>query len=512
MVRVNFWERTSINVITNSARTAVMALIGVFLIPYYLDNLGASVYAIIPLATTISSYVLLVSDCLISACGRYVIIAIRKGDEEELSKLYNSGLFGMLRICLIILPIILLVSYYSTSIFAVPGDMSFQVRTMFLLVLISSLIVSLSSVFTNIFFAHNMMYKVHVSRLVYLLVQILLIVLLFNITEPSLVDIGFAYLISAFVLIISLIVMSRHLPLCPKINLHHHDKESFRKMGALGAWMVVSKIGSLLYIQISLILVNLYLGTEVQAGFAILSTIISMIGTAVNSISTSFDPILYRLYAEKRISDMIRVIHVGEEVLGYCLAMPIAFLLAFSDEIITVWVGDNFSYLSDYLLICCITCLLSCCVKSMAPVPTIFLKNRWTTPIILVFGILNAILSLLALHVFGYGIEGAIYVWAGCTFCEELGYLIVCNKALKSKLSILIIPLVQSYLIMLVCYSACWGLSRIVELNSWLSIMPVFLISVLIYYILVFRLLLPREDRELVSNMLPGPFKILILR
>jgi len=49
-----FWERTSLNATINIVRTVVTALIGVLMVPYYIDTLGIATYGLIPLATAMS--------------------------------------------------------------------------------------------------------------------------------------------------------------------------------------------------------------------------------------------------------------------------------------------------------------------------------------------------------------------------------------------------------------------------------------------------------------------------
>ena len=102
-----FKGRTSINVLTNTLRTVLMALIGLLLVPYYLDNLGTAAYGIIPLATTMTSYVMILCDSLTYSSSRYSVLALHKGDDEQSNIAVNTAFFGVLRVCILLIPLVI---------------------------------------------------------------------------------------------------------------------------------------------------------------------------------------------------------------------------------------------------------------------------------------------------------------------------------------------------------------------------------------------------------------------
>ena len=75
-----FFSKVSLNMVTNVTRVVVMALVGFLMVPYYIDQFGIATYAILPLATSITSYVLVASESLADSFTRYMIMAIHKGD------------------------------------------------------------------------------------------------------------------------------------------------------------------------------------------------------------------------------------------------------------------------------------------------------------------------------------------------------------------------------------------------------------------------------------------------
>ena len=134
---LSFLHRTPLNILMNTTRTLVMALIGILLVPYYIDTLGMATYGIIPLATTMTSYVMILTDSLGSACSRYSTIDIHQKDDA--SDTISTAFFGILRMCVLLIPVVIALSFASPYIFGIEDTSNSDVQVMFLLVLAASL-------------------------------------------------------------------------------------------------------------------------------------------------------------------------------------------------------------------------------------------------------------------------------------------------------------------------------------------------------------------------------------
>ena len=65
-----FSSRVSLNAVSNVLRTAIMAVTGLIMVPYYIGEMGFGIYAVIFLATTITTYFVAVSDSIAQAFTR----------------------------------------------------------------------------------------------------------------------------------------------------------------------------------------------------------------------------------------------------------------------------------------------------------------------------------------------------------------------------------------------------------------------------------------------------------
>ena len=109
----SFSSKVSLNMITNIIRVAVMAVIGLAMVPYYIDQFGIATYAILPLVTSLTTYVQIASDSLGESFARFLVLAIHGGDEEQTNRTYTSSVVGMFKIVMVMMPVIAVISLIS---------------------------------------------------------------------------------------------------------------------------------------------------------------------------------------------------------------------------------------------------------------------------------------------------------------------------------------------------------------------------------------------------------------
>jgi len=90
------------NLAANIAYFLVNILIGVLLVPYFIDTLGVAAYGLIPLATSITGYVAIVVQSLNTAVTRFLTVDLQRGDYAAANKTFNTSLFGLTAVILVV--------------------------------------------------------------------------------------------------------------------------------------------------------------------------------------------------------------------------------------------------------------------------------------------------------------------------------------------------------------------------------------------------------------------------
>lgn len=154
MLKENVTRRVIPNIVSNVAFMLVNFAMGLVLVPYYVSELGVAAYAIIPVATSITSYITLISDSLTSTVSRYMTIDMDT-DMSSARRTFNTAMVGFTALVIAAIPIILLVSIIAPSIFDIATNTVLSVQTMFVLILSAVLISIWSNNFITVMYSKN---------------------------------------------------------------------------------------------------------------------------------------------------------------------------------------------------------------------------------------------------------------------------------------------------------------------------------------------------------------------
>ena len=502
----SFSSKVSLNVLTNIVRTVVMALVGFMMVPSYLGEFGLATYAIIPLITTITTYFLAISDSLANAFTRYMAIAIQEGDEEVINRTFSSSVIGMAKCIGILMPVVLGISIAAPYIFNTGDAGALSVQLAFFMVLSSTLMISFSACMGSVFMAYNQMYITYLSRIVHCLLQVGLVLAFFFISGPSLMLIGVSYVIAS---VVFLLIMAFYLKrVCPFLRLSRslYDSGLLKRIGSLGGWAVIVEFGSLMFIQASMVVVNLMLGSEAQGSFSIAANMISMINTACTSIAAASAPLVYRCYAHGDREGMVRILRVFTKFSGLLMAFPIAYVMVFMAQVIGVWIGDGYEAIYPILSVMLPIEVAVCAVNSLIEVPIVCEKLRAVALVTVILGVTNVLLSIFMLCLTDWGVIGVCISWVISMGLLKMVFYPIYSSTLTSGSKGRYFPaIVYSLGAFVILTMIGFAVSSFITMpTSWTAIFISFVPGFLIYFIIAMRFLFNRDERSLVKTFLPG--------
>ncbi len=495
------------NFLANMISLAVNALVGLLMVPYYIDTLGVAAYGIIPLATSMSSYVALISDSLSTAIGRYVAVSAQSGDEGGYSRTYNTALFGLLRVILVILPIALLVGMLSPVLFNTGGQNWADVQILFVGIMISVLVTAWSNCFTSVLFGCHRLDLYNAVKMVNVLLQVGLVLAMFFVSGPALSMVGISYACASLAALLASYIMVRRIQPQLKIRRKEYDNPHFKDICSLGAWSLINSIGSLLFLQTSLIVCNLMLGADKAGAFAIIVNIITAVSAVCNTISMIFTPITYHLFAKNEIGKMGDVCRTAVKICGIVMAFPMAFICIFAPELLQAWLGTgNYSYLTSTILIMFATLVA---IEAISPVYPVFMANlKVRIPGLVTFGLglLNVACAIVAAHL-GYGINGIAFSWAVTMTVKNLVfnplYFARIMKESPLKMYSKLLPGMAVFILLAVV-----GIWLNVTLPAtWSALLPAFFLGLLVYLCVSLYFLLNKNEKKMVMYAMPDSLR-----
>lgn len=491
------------NFVANLAFFAVNLLVGLLMVPYYIDTLGISAYGIIPLATSISSYIALISDSMSAAIGRYVAIASQKEDGGGYVRTYSTALFGLAKVILAIMPAAVLVGLMSPFLFNTGSESWLGVQILFVGIMVSVLITAWSNCFMSVLFGRHRLDLYNAVKVINISSQVGLVVLCFMSAGPSLALVGISYAGASVIALASSALMVKRIQPNLKAERSSYDSCHFKEICNLGAWSMVNSLGLILFIQTSMIVCNLMLGTDKAGVFAIAVNIMLAVSAVSNTICIIFTPIIYHFFAKNEIETMGKVCKTAVKICGILMAFPMAFVCIFSPEILQTWLGtEDYAGLAATLMIFFTTLVATDAIAPVYPVFMANLKVRVPGIVTFILGILNVVFAVIAVKL-GLGINGIAIAWVVTMTLKNMVFNpLYYSRIMKEHPWKMYSKLLPGLLLFYATVAI--GLKLNIHIPAtWVSLIAVFLLGTAAYFVVSMPLLLNKEEKIMVLSALP---------
>ncbi|WP_048052905.1 lipopolysaccharide biosynthesis protein [Methanosarcina mazei] len=401
-----FSKQVPKNLFANILYFILNVVIGLFLVPFFIDSLGIASYALVPLATSLTGYVNLVVQSLNTSVSRYLTIDLQRKEFKKANITFNTALFGTLGIIVLILPFVILISYYAPSFFDIPTNQENAARILFLGVISSFLLRAWGSNFGVSLFAYNRLDLQNIVNAVNILVQVGMIILLFRLYSPNLVHIGLAYLIGAAAALILTIIFSRKINPHLKVNTKDFRRSKVNEITEMGGWVVINQIGSLLFLQIDLIVVNKLFGTVAGGEYSVVLTWSMMLRTVAGMLVGVLTPVILTYYAKGRIEELINISKSTVKLTGLAMALPIGYICGFAPQLLSLWVGPEFSKLSLLMILMLSHLVINLPVMPLFAINVAYNKVRIPGIVTFFMGIGNFLLAVIIPYLTGWNYYG----------------------------------------------------------------------------------------------------------
>lgn len=388
-------------------------MVGLWYTPYLIANLGVAVYGLVPLASTITSYLSLLTDGFNSAVGRFLQIELARDDTKAANRIFNTSVTGALTILGLIVPITFVVSSLAPRIFDVPAGHEQDAQWLVMLTMLSFGVTFLSSSFAVSSFSSHRFDLRLVLNVLRLAVQNGAVVALFMAMRPSLWQVGIGIFLSALVYLVG------HYTLCRKLTPHLRlipglfDLTQLKEMLKFSGWVLVNQIGAHLFLSIDLVVVNLVFGAFVAGRYGAVLIFSALLRALVGTISAVLDPIVFTLYGQNNQAGLIRFVQMTVKFMGLAIALPIGLIGGFAKPLLTMWLGPEYADLSWLVVVMVSHLCINLAVVPLFPIQVSTNHVRLPGIMTLVMGMVNAFLAVALALWSGWGymsiaIAGAI--------------------------------------------------------------------------------------------------------
>jgi len=394
------------NMLTNLGVVAITALIGLWLTSYLIGELSLEVYSIVPLAVSIGSYLGIATMLITRSSARYVAIHFNKGETEKSNTYFNSSFFGLVYMSLVLLVPAALISFGGVHLLNIPQGYREAASVLFLMVLVSVLISGIASSLAVSTFMTHRMYMANIAKIGSRVLQILLLVGLFHYLGTRLAWVGLSYLCMALFVLIANYLLTRRLTPELRLNPRECRLEETREVCGMGAWLLIDRVGTLLYLNTDLIIINLLLGPEECGRYAPILQWVMLLRVLTPALSSILAPVAFEKIAQGKIAELVELTTRAIRLMGLALAIPIGVIAGLSQPLMRVWLGEEFESLSNLLMLMILSQAFFLPLNPIYNITRGLNKVRFPALVTAAGGVLNIVLSILLVRFAGLGILG----------------------------------------------------------------------------------------------------------
>lgn len=504
MYQKSFADQLPRNLIANILFFITNIVIGILLIPYFIDTLGVASYGLIPLATSVTSYVGLVAQSLNTSVSRYLTVDLQRGDFEKANITFNTSLFGIIGLILVSIPIIFVVSYYVPIFFQTPLNQQHDVILLFLGVMGAFLVKTLSSVYGVSLFAYNRLDIQNIINVINVFVQVGLIVLLFTEFSPNLSYVGLSYLIGALVAFIITIYASKKVN--PHLKVDHIDfrASQLKKLAGMGNWIIVNQIGALLFLQVDLIVVNKLFGATASGEYATILIWSTLLRSMAGMFAGVLTPIILTYYAKDQFEQIITISKSAVKFMGLTMALPIGLICGFAPQLLSLWVGPEFMKLAPLMWILLPHLIINLSVLPLFSINVSFNKVRIPGLVTLFMGLGNFLLAITIPYITGWGYYGvAVAGFIMLTMKNSIFTPWYATRIIGVPKHTFTKSILSGSISMVVIVGIIIILNYYLNISTLISLISVSGAIALIYLAIIWFVGLNESERKIVKSLIP---------
>ncbi len=500
-------KRLVLNVGSNFAYIAVSSVLSLWLTPYLIDNLGLALYGLIPLCLSISHYFEFVNAALSSSISRFITLFVNKEDYQTASSYYTTSICMLVVVSVFMVLPAILGAVFLPKYLSVPLGYEFEFGILLFVILVSVFVTTISSPFMVSSFACHRFDLQNLIKIFGKVLYVAIIVMAFTFISKRIIHVGIAtFVMSGFTLIFSCLVTQK---LLPKLNFtfSSFDKHKIKDLTTMGTWMVVAQMGALLYLNIDMVIINIFLGSKEVGKYAPFVQWVTLVAMFSGSISSVFAPMAMEYIAQKQ--DDLLIIQTKRilKLLGLILAFPVGILCGLSKPLLIQWLDKDFGNLYGLMWLLLAPAMINSVMSPLHGISRGLNKVKVPAIMTLIGGGLNLVLSILFVKLTPLGIYGV----ALATFISRVSKNFIfmplyIAKSLRCRLFILTPSFFPGFVFFSLNAGLCYMVSRYYDLDTILKLGIAAFVSMFIFAPFCYFLGFNRDDRRMVLGLI-NPLK-----
>jgi membrane protein EpsK len=399
-------SRTAVNVAANVANFGLTLGVAFCLTPFLLRSLGIALYGMVPLTTQLAAYLSLLTVALQATMGRYLVIALQSGDEGYAQSIFSTSAVACLAAGAVAGAAGWLLAPVAASAFNVPPGAESDAARLFGCAALAVGVTTMTSAFEMVPYALNRLEVRNIIPAASTAVRAGAIILLFRLSGPALDRVGYSMLLGAAAGLAAAITAWRCIAPRLRIDVSRVSRRAAREMLNSGSWIVLNQLGTLLFLNIDLIIANRAIGAVAAGEYGALVQISAVIRGLATAIASAFGPAIIGLYGSGNREALTRYMLRSMRVLTLALCLPLGLVCGFARPLLAAWLGPVFAASAPLLSLMLIHLAVNLPVLPLLNLQVAANRVRVPGIVTLLCGALNVGLGVVLVHTGALGVYG----------------------------------------------------------------------------------------------------------
>ena len=391
---MSLFNRLIINAVSIYSARLLEGIIELAVVAFILSKMDSKCYGAALLIISIQSMIDIARAGMGKATFKYIAEYNAKGDYVASQTVLATsfvmqggvGLLGLL-VCLVIAP-------YISSIFALPRYMGADAHLATILIGFGIAITFALSPWRHVIIAHERYDLFALTRAGNKVVRAILIVVFFLLYTPSFISLVLATILGNIFQHVICIPIARKLESRLLFGLKNISLQAGKLIFRFSCFDMLHTFSALLFNHGALFVAAHMISLNAVAGLGIIRNITSLVGIVISQVTGILVPATSRLEAVGERDKLLKLVVHGTTVSVFAGGAVITGLIPCMDSLLSVWLGDSYSYLASVAILLLsaeiLTASVSCIHTTLAGTGRVVVdgtSNLFCTALGLIIGI-----------------------------------------------------------------------------------------------------------------------------
>lgn len=496
------------NLIGNVLFLLTSVIVVLYYTPYLVNMLGSVAYGVVPLTLLVNQYITIFTGSLTSALSRFLGISIQRKNYNLAARYLSSAILMLVAVIIVAVPMIVVFVLNIDKVFNIPALIVVDTKYLFLFTLLSFFVSLFSSIFNISQYASNRLDILNYIRSSRNILKLVLTYIVFIIIRPSLVMLGLVNIIVELLILVA----SGHLfyrQTKGRVNISYSlfSKKLLLAMLSMMLWSVVHQFGDTFIYQMDVFFVNKYYGSVLSGIVGTFINLGSYVVMIVAVVSSLFGPYILLSYSKKKWKELVLLTLNTTSLVGVLTAVLVGVFSGFSEQFITLWIGNGFELHYVWLIVKLLWMPLYSAAGLFAYVYRAHNKVKLPALMTIILGVVNLLVQYYLYSNYSYlGEKVILYglILSGCIAILQSYVLnaLCFNYLHEGNLDKILIGFIKIVISTLIMFLIAKYISNIYVFSSIYMLILFMSGMALLFLVVVYFFALTEEQQKMVNRII----------